>query len=67
MMIAQTPLAVVMLLAACIPNALAIDQTKDPQLVAQLRTAATQLDRLALLPTDEDWLFDFTVRRCRLA
>lgn len=48
------------------PSALAIDKTRDPALVAQLKAAATQLDRLALLPNDEDWLFDFTVRSLSL-
>ncbi|MCJ1297880.1 hypothetical protein MMC08_000668 [Hypocenomyce scalaris] len=41
---------------------LAVDQTVNPQLVAQLKTAATQLDRLALLPDNSDWLFDFTAQ-----
>ena len=35
----------------------------NPQLVAQLKTAGTQLDRLALLPNDAtDWTFDFTAQ-----
>jgi len=40
----------------------AVDVTRDPDLVAKLKVAATQLDRLALLPNDEDWTFDFNVR-----
>jgi len=36
--------------------------TRDPGLVAQLKAAATQADRLALLPDDSDWKFDFNVR-----
>jgi hypothetical protein len=40
--------------------ALAIDTDKDPDLVAKLRMANTNLDRLKLLPDDSDWFFDFT-------
>ena len=43
-------------------HAVAVDVTRDPSLDANLVTAATQLDRLALLPDDKDWLFDFTVQ-----
>lgn len=42
-------------------HAFAIDMTRYPELVAKLKTAATQLDRDALLPNDSDWLYDFTV------
>ena len=38
----------------------AIDKTKSPELIARLTTAATQLDRQALLGSDKDWLFDFS-------
>ena len=41
----------------------AVDVTRDPSLDANLATSATQLDRLALLPEDNDWLFDFTVQK----
>ena len=35
--------------------------TSNPQLVAQLKAAGTQSDRLKLLPNDDtDWTFDFT-------
>ena len=37
----------------------AIDETKSPDLIARLTTAATHLDRQALLQSDKDWLFDF--------
>jgi len=37
----------------------AVDVTVNPALVASLKTAATQLDRLKLLPNPSDWLFDF--------
>lgn len=38
----------------------AIDTTRDPALDASLLTAATQLDRLNLLPSDSSWSFDYT-------
>jgi hypothetical protein len=39
------------------------DVTKNPQLVAQLKAAGTQLDRLKLLPNDDtDWTFDFVAQ-----
>jgi len=41
-------------------GAVAVDKTINPSLDASLKTAATQLDRLNLLPGDSDWLFDFT-------
>jgi len=44
-------------------HAVAVDKTRDPSLDANLVTAATQLDRLALLPSDDDWLFDFTIQQ----
>ena len=40
--------------------ALAVDNDKDPNLVAKLRMANTNLDRMKLLPDDSDWFFDFT-------
>lgn len=40
--------------------ALAIDTDTDPDLVAKLRMANTNLDRMKLLPDDSDWFFDFT-------
>ena len=43
-------------------RAVAVDKTRDPALDANLFTAATQLDRLNLLPSNEDWLFDFTIQ-----
>jgi len=42
--------------------AAANNATRYADLVAQLRAAATQQDRLNLLPNDSDWLFDFNVR-----
>lgn len=40
--------------------ALAVDTDADPSLVAKLRMANTNLDRMNLLPKDSDWFFDFT-------
>jgi hypothetical protein len=40
--------------------AIAIDVDADPSLVAKLKMANTNLDRMKLLPKDSDWLFDFT-------
>lgn len=42
--------------------ALKLTPRQNPQLVAQLKAAATNLDRLALLPNDSDWLFDFNAQ-----
>lgn len=41
----------------------AVDITKDPDRIAKLTTAATQLDRLALLPSNADWTFDFNLQK----
>ncbi|TKA54559.1 hypothetical protein B0A49_12773, partial [Cryomyces minteri] len=41
-------------------HAAAVDKTSNPDLVAKLKAAATQLDRLNLLPSNSDWLYDFT-------
>jgi hypothetical protein len=38
----------------------AVDTTQNPDLVAKLKAAATQLDRLKLLPNNDDWIHDFT-------
>lgn len=40
--------------------AFGVDTDKDPDLVAKLRTATTNLDRMKLLPNNDDWFFDFT-------
>lgn len=40
--------------------ALGIDNDVNSDLVAKLRMANTNLDRMKLLPNDEDWFFDFT-------
>ncbi len=48
---------------AALLSATEADATKNPQLVAQLKAASTQLDRLKLLPDDvKDWTFDFSVQ-----
>lgn len=38
----------------------AVDKDVNPDLVAKLRMANTNLDRMALLPNDDDWVYDFT-------
>ncbi|KAH6692191.1 spherulin-1A [Plectosphaerella plurivora] len=37
----------------------AVDQTQDAELVRALKTSATGLDRARLLPSDDDWRFDY--------
>ena len=45
-------------------SASAGDVTSNPDLIAKLITANSQLDRLALLPDDDkDWHFDFTAQK----
>ncbi|KAK0346122.1 hypothetical protein LTR02_008126 [Friedmanniomyces endolithicus] len=61
-MYGQLALASSVLLAVFTQHALAVDKTRDPSLDANLATAATQLDRLALLGNDDAWLFDFTAQ-----
>lgn len=52
------------LLFSVLPNQVfTTDTTRDPGLVAKLKTAATQLDRLNLLSKDSDWLYDFTAQK----
>jgi mannose-6-phosphate isomerase-like protein (cupin superfamily) len=46
-------------LAILCSTAHAVDKTRNPKLVETLKTDATQLDRLADLGSDSDWLFDF--------
>jgi hypothetical protein len=41
---------------------LAVDQTANPSLVGKLKVSATQLDRLNLLSSDSQWIFDFTAQ-----
>lgn len=59
-MFLQNLLTVGLFAASFVPPTLAVDKTSNPELVAKLKTAATQLDRLALLPDDSDWVYDFT-------
>ena len=61
-MYGQLALASSVLLAVFTQHALAVDKTRDPSLDANLATAATQLDRLALLGNDDAGLFDFTAQ-----
>jgi len=62
-MFRQSILAGGLLLAALTQHAGAVDTTRDPSLDANLVTAATQLDRLALLSSNDDWVFDFTAQQ----
>lgn len=52
-----------LLLAAFTQQAAAVDKTRDSNKVTQLKNAATQLDRLDILNSDDDWLFDFTAQK----
>jgi hypothetical protein len=38
----------------------AIDKTVNPTLDESLFIAPTNLDRMALLPSNDDWIYDFT-------
>lgn len=49
-----------LLVLAIVATVYAVDQPANADLVQQLRMANTNLDRMALLPNDDDWLFDFT-------
>lgn len=62
-MFRRAALAAGVILAAWTQHATAVDVTKDPKLIEKLITANSQLDRLALLKTDEDWFFDFTLQQ----
>ncbi|KAK3641938.1 hypothetical protein LTR56_011040 [Elasticomyces elasticus] len=62
-MYTQLALASSILLAAFTQQAVAVDKTRDPSLVASLDDAATQLDRLALLTDDAAWKFDFNEQK----
>jgi hypothetical protein len=52
--------SIVLTLLSAVATVSAVDKTSNPKLVADLKSAATALDRQALLPTDKDWTFDFT-------
>jgi len=53
-------LTIITLLFNLLPSLIqAVDETINPQLDTSLENAPTQLDRLALLPKDSDWVFDF--------
>ena len=52
--------AISLLTLAIVGLVKAVDNDTNPDLVAKLRMANTNLDRLALLPNDEDWVYDFT-------
>ena len=52
--------SIVLALLSAVATVSAVDKTSNPKLVADLKSAATALDRQALLSTDQDWTFDFT-------
>lgn len=54
-------MALGLLLSIWTSRSVAVDKTRDPELDAELKAAATQLDKDALLSNNSDWLFDFTV------
>lgn len=56
-------LAASLTLAALTQSVHAVDKTRDPELIAKLITANSQLDRLDLLGSDEDWFFDFNIQQ----
>lgn len=56
-------LGVSLTLAIFSNSVVAVDNTTNPDLIAKLITANSQLDRLALLPDDEAWHFDFTAQK----
>jgi hypothetical protein len=62
-MFLQTPQLFGFLLALLSQLITAVDVTRDAAMISKLDLAATQLDRLALLPNDDDWVFDFTAQK----
>jgi hypothetical protein len=50
----------ILAISLLITSSLAVDVTRNPTLDAKIKADATQLDKLADLPNDSDWLFDFT-------
>ncbi|KAI5364006.1 Putative rmlC-like cupin domain superfamily, rmlC-like jelly roll protein [Septoria linicola] len=53
------PMDLILLLCLLWLEVAAIDITRNAEQMAKLKMAATQLDRLALLPNSADWTFDF--------
>jgi hypothetical protein len=49
-----------LLVLAIVALVYAVDKDSNPELAQKLRMANTNLDRMALLPDNDDWLFDFT-------
>lgn len=62
-MFTRAILAASLTLATLTHHVVAVDATEYPDLIAKLITANSQLDRLALLPDDKDWHFDFTTHK----
>lgn len=49
-----------LLVLAIVALVKAVDKDVNPDLVAKLRMANTNLDRMKLLPNNDDWIYDFT-------
>lgn len=62
-MFRQRLLAYGLVVASYCDLAITVDTVKDPELVAKLGTATTQLNRLSLLPENTDWVFDFKAQK----
>jgi hypothetical protein len=60
MTMTQQPSLLGLAAATFVALAAAVNRTRIPELIARLTTAASQLDRQALLKSDKDWLFDFS-------
>ncbi|KAF2173536.1 hypothetical protein M409DRAFT_15816 [Zasmidium cellare ATCC 36951] len=58
-MFRQFPLLFGICLMAALERTTAIDVTKDPDLIAKLKSAASQLDRLQYISEDANWVFDY--------
>ena len=59
-MLTKAVLGLLPLFGYLLQPTLAIDVDVDPALVANLKAANTALDRMKLLNTNDDWLFDYT-------
>ena len=59
-MFTNAVLTLIPLFGSLLQTTLAIDVDVDPALVANLKAANTALDRMKLLSTNDDWLFDYT-------
>ena len=53
------PYLVTLFTAVALALGVTADVTSNPKLVAQLKAAGTQVDRMNLIPNDADWVFNF--------